>query len=236
MTAAPSSVEVGPGIWQVENRVFPSNTYLCATGPDGGCLLVDPGLDPEGIDAALTGLGLRPTHVLCTHGHFDHVGGTTYFQKKYEVPCHLHDADRAELGRANFLMMALRVHFVMELPRVTGMDDLPAIIGEKRLTVFHAPGHTPGSCMILYGGGLFSGDTLFSRGVGLSKLPGGDREELKASLLRLWDRIPDEALVCPGHGGCAPFSGVRIENGPLRRFLGMADLERTQRRGETGTA
>ena len=215
--------EVGPGIWRVVNRVFQSNTYICATGEPGGCFLVDPGTDPDGIDEALIGLGMEPHRVFCTHGHFDHAGSAAFFQKRYGASCFLHEADETTLGRAKFVMMAFKIPFAMELPRVTGMDGSPQAIGGRKLTVLHAPGHTPGSCMVQYGNGLFSGDTLFSHGVGLSRLPGEDREMLRATLLSLWDQIPDDALVCPGHGECSPFSSIREKNVRLLRFLKMVE-------------
>lgn len=236
MAQRPAPLEVGPGIWRVVNRTFPSNTYVCATADAGGCFVVDPGTDPEGIDAVLVDLGLEPSHVFCTHGHFDHVGSAAFFQQKYGAPCYLHEADSTTLGRAKFLLMAFKIPFTMELPRVTPMGDAPGSIGGRPLTVLHAPGHTPGSCLIRYEDGLFSGDTLFSHGVGLSKLPGGDRETLKATLLSLWDGIPDDALVCPGHGDCSPFLAVRTQNRPLLRFLGMAVAAAPPRDARAGTA
>jgi hydroxyacylglutathione hydrolase len=216
-------LEVGPGIWRVVNRVFPSNTYICSTGKPGACLLVDPGTDPDGIDEALAGLGLEPRRVFCTHGHFDHAGSAAFFQKRYGATCYLHEADRRTLGQANFVMMAFQIPFAMEIPQVTWLDGSPVEVGGVRVTVFHAPGHTPGSCLIRYGEGLFSGDTLFSRGLGLSRLPGEDPVKLRETLLRLWDQIPGDALVCPGHGECSPFSSIRRENTRLLRFLGMIE-------------
>jgi len=217
----PSPSEVGPGIWRVVNRLFPSNTYICATGEPRGCFLVDPGTDPVGIDELLVRLGMEPRHVFCTHGHFDHAGGAAFFQQRYGASCYLHEADRTTLGKAQFVMMAFKVPFAMELPRVTGMESSPRAIGGRTLTVLHAPGHTPGSCMIQYGNALFSGDTLFSHGVGLSRLPGEDREMLRTTLLSLWDGILQDTLVYPGHGDCSPFSSIRKQNTRLLRFLGM---------------
>ena len=234
MPEAAQATQVGPGIWQVVNRVFPSNTYICATGEPGRCLLVDPGTDPAGIDDALVKLGLEPDCVFCTHGHFDHIGSASFFQKRYGAPCYLHEADTATLGRAKFIMMALKIPFALERPQVTSIAEAPAEFGGHGLVVLPAPGHTPGGCMLLYGGGLFSGDTLFSRGVGLSKLPGGDRDALRTTLRRLWDRIPGEALVCPGHGDCSPFSTVRTQNKPLLRFLGTTGADDSPRDAGAG--
>ena len=205
------------------NRVFASNTFICSTGEACGCVLVDPGTDPEGIDEALVGLGMEPRHVFCTHGHFDHAASAAFFQRRYGASCYLHEADRTTLGQAKFVMMAFKIPFAMEMPQVTEMNGSPVCVGDTEVTILHAPGHTPGSCMIRYGNGLFSGDTLFSRGVGLSRLPGEDPVRLKATLLSLWDRIPDDALVCPGHGECSPFSSIRRENTRLLRFLGMIE-------------
>ena len=187
-------------------------------------ILVDPGTDPDGIDEALAGLGLEPRHVFCTHGHFDHAGSAAFFQKRYGASCHLHEADRVTLGQAKFVMMAFKIPFAMEVPQVEWMNGSPIAVGGTKVTVLHAPGHTPGSCLIQYGNGLFTGDTLFSHGVGLSRLPGEDRAGLRATLLGLWDQISEDALVCPGHGECSPFSSIRQTNTRLLRFLGRIEL------------
>ena len=66
-------------------------------------------------------------------------------------------------------------------------------------TVLHTPGHTPGS-ICLYGQGvLFSGDTLFAGSIGRMDLPGGDEDQMQASLHRLME-LPDGTAVYPGHG------------------------------------
>lgn len=44
-----------------------------------------------------------------------------------------------------------------------------------------------------------SGDTLFLDGCGRTDLPGGDPREMYRSLTDRLARIPDKALVFPGH-------------------------------------
>jgi glyoxylase-like metal-dependent hydrolase (beta-lactamase superfamily II) len=47
---------------------------------------------------------------------------------------------------------------------------------------------------------LFSGDTLFRRGIGRTDLPGGNTEQILESIQKtLYERAPD-SLVIPGHG------------------------------------
>ena len=96
------------------------------------------------------------------------------------------------------------------------------MVGGLRLRVMHVPGHSPGSVAFVVEGAVFTGDTLYARGVGLSRLPGGDPGLLKATLLGLWDSFPGQALVLPGHGEHAPFRQIRQENRPLLEFLGLA--------------
>ncbi len=175
------------------------------------------------IDAALKGLNLEPRHIFCTHGHFDHAGSAAFFQEKYGATCHLHRADLKTLRGSNFLMMAFKIPLTMKQPRVDEAEGLAMILGEQELRVLATPGHTPGSCILHYGQALFTGDTLYSYGVGLSRLPGEDSEMLKATLLALWNQLPGTALVLPGHGDCATFESIRRNNVPLLDFLDILE-------------
>jgi glyoxylase-like metal-dependent hydrolase (beta-lactamase superfamily II) len=72
-------------------------------------------------------------------------------------------------------------------------------LGELTLKVLHTPGHTAGSiCLYEPQQRLFSGDTIFSDGVGRTDLPTGDVTALHNSiegLLKL-----DVQNIYPGHG------------------------------------
>jgi hydroxyacylglutathione hydrolase len=221
--------QVGHGIWRVTNRLFASNSYICATGEPGACFLVDPGTDVEVIEVGLQHLGLQPRHIFCTHGHFDHVGSAAHFQTKYGAPCYLHGLDLKTLRGGNFLMMAFRIPFSLKQPKVEEAEGLSMNIGGRELRFLTAPGHTPGSCLVQFGQALFTGDTLFGYGVGLSKLPEGDPATLKTTLLGFWDSLPGEALVLPGHGDCATFADIQRDNLPLLRFLGLLESSERER-------
>jgi glyoxylase-like metal-dependent hydrolase (beta-lactamase superfamily II) len=218
-TAAP--VAVGDGVWRVTGGTFSSNAYVCAAGAGGDGFIIDPGLDPAKIDRAAKDLGLTPRQVFCTHGHFDHIGGAAYFQKAYGAEVFVHPADLKTMKSSNFLLMVLKIAQRIELPHVTAVDvtAAPFVVGGRPLTYHPVPGHTPGSCLIEYGDGLFTGDSLYARGVGLSDLPGEDHDALRRSLLALWDQIPPERLIHPGHGPSAPFGAIRADNRALLDFL-----------------
>ncbi len=138
--------------------------------------------------------------IINTHCHFDHVGGNGYF---LNAKVAIHEADAkvlekgdGELSNANFFDGKLH-------PR---KPDRILKEGDKLdpdkldLEVIHTPGHSPGS-ICLYDKKrkiLFTGDTVFSDGVGRTDIAGGDSKELESSLQRLLKF--DVEKILPGHG------------------------------------
>jgi glyoxylase-like metal-dependent hydrolase (beta-lactamase superfamily II) len=208
---------VGEGIWRVTGGAFPSNAYLCAAGAPGEAFVIDPGLDPERIDRAARELALTPRQVFCTHGHFDHVGGASFFQRTYGAEVFLHQADLKTAKTSNFLLMVIKLEQRIVLPELTLVD--PAAPPAMPVTYLPVPGHTPGSCFVRFGDHLFTGDSLYARGVGLSDLPGENHGLLRQSLLALWDQIDPETMIHPGHGPSATFATIRDGNRALAAFL-----------------
>lgn len=87
------------------------------------------------------------------------------------------------------------------------VDDGDVIkVGQASLRALHLAGHTPGSIALLYDDPkghphLFTGDCLFPGGVGNT----GEDPERFASLMdgvegKIFDKLPDETWVYPGHG------------------------------------
>lgn len=72
-------------------------------------------------------------------------------------------------------------------------------LGERHVTVRHAPGHTPDHIVLLTGRALFSGDTLLIGGVARTDFLGGDAGTLHDSLKSVLADLDDDTLVYPGH-------------------------------------
>lgn len=208
-------------IWRITSKIFSSNTYFCEVNIDGGGVLIDAGLDGELIDAELNEHGFRPQQVFCTHGHFDHTGSASYFQKKYGAQVFLHEADARILKSSNFLLMAIKIPRKVTLAEVTYVSNNFSIdVAGHKLRYISVPGHTPGSCIIEIGSSWFTGDTLYSQGVGLSNLPGENHAKLKNSIDSLWSQLTADRNIYPGHGEPANGHFIRTENKALLRFLG----------------
>ncbi len=180
-------------------------------------IVVDPGGDLEKIRARLDALGVVPTALVHTHTHFDHVGATPGLVRAYEAKALIHEEDR-------FLYDLLPVQaamFGMSDPESTHMDGSlvdggTVTAGALELGVLHTPGHTPGSvCFCLTKGDeklVFSGDTLFRRGIGRTDLWGGDSDLIMKSIRGKLLSLDGETRVVTGHGPSTTVLEERTKN------------------------
>ena len=139
--------------------------------------IVDPG-DAEPVLEELARLKLKPTAILCTHHHGDHVGGIADITAHFALPV---------FGPARENIRGI-THPVREGDSVS----LPEL--GLRLQVMELPGHTAGHIAYYGDGMLFCGDTLFSAGCG--RLFEGTAEQMCNSLRRLADLPPDTRVYC----------------------------------------
>jgi hydroxyacylglutathione hydrolase len=208
-------------IWRTTSGIFSSNAYFCELGKGQEGILIDPGLDAEAIDAALMANNQIPVAIVCTHGHFDHAGSAGFFQKKYGIKVYIPENDEKLFKASNFLLMAFKIPakvlFPQEVTYIKSGSDIE--VGDVRLYFRSTPGHTPGSCIIQLGSAWFTGDTIYSQGVGLSKLPGENHDQLRASLLDLWEDLTKDVVIYPGHGNAANGDIVKNENKALIQFM-----------------
>jgi glyoxylase-like metal-dependent hydrolase (beta-lactamase superfamily II) len=173
--------------------------YLIGDRETGDAVVVDPAYDIAGILAVLAEDGMRCAGALATHYHPDHVGGTmagfsiagvNELLSEVSVPIHVQD-DEAE--------WVLRVTDIAETDLVRHRSGDTVMVGEIPIELIHTPGHTPGSQCFFVDGCLVSGDTLFLEGCGRTDLPGGDPAALYDSINHKLAKVPDEAILFPGH-------------------------------------
>jgi hydroxyacylglutathione hydrolase len=216
-----SICQISDNIWQVHAGEFPSNSYIWREPSTGDLILVDTGLDSDALAGALAEVTGRLTAVVCTHGHFDHMGSAAIFQKQLGIPVFMHSHDLKVAKTANFLLMAFKLQSRVKAPEFSTFDGAHGefCAGDTKIRYRHVPGHTPGSCFIQIENACFTGDTLYATGVGLSNTPGEVPSVLRQSLIEVMGEIPDETLICPGHGKTALFGSIRSGNRALQDFL-----------------
>lgn len=204
---------------KIVNYFYKSNTYIIEY-QDRLAFVIDPGFDWLKIEGYLAEHKLIPTHVFCTHGHFDHVGSVTKIVETYGAISMIHKADLKMAKTSNFLMMAYGLEERINTPvfqsTITGGERFE--FGNDELRIEHVPGHSAGSCFLFFKNLLFSGDTFYSEGIGLPS-PEQDDNLLRNSLLRWRHVIPNETMVCPGHGEIKPYGDICLDNKELISFL-----------------
>ena len=168
-----SSPEISPIPALGDNYV-----WLFPTGA-GTVAVVDPG-QPQPVLAALEERGVRVSHVLLTHHHWDHVGGVE---------------DLVERDGPEVIGAASDAERLPPLGRAVGDGDRFSLAGAT-CRVLAVPGHTSGHVAYVLGDALFAGDTLFSYGCG--RMFEGTPPQMWQSLCKL-RALPDETRVYCGH-------------------------------------
>jgi hydroxyacylglutathione hydrolase len=178
-----------------------TNCYIVYCQETLECAVIDPGAEPEKIFRLIGHKGLKPTTLINTHGHVDHVGANRDIKEKFDIPLYLHAADSPMLESILQSELSFFLGAKESPPPDKYLEEGDEIkIGNVSLSVIHTPGHSPGSVSLLGDGILFSGDTLFFGGVGRTDLPGGSWSEMENSIREKIFTLPADTVVLPGHG------------------------------------
>lgn len=185
-----------------------TNTFLLVTDA-GHAVAIDPAADASLYEQALEQTGAKLTHILCTHGHYDHVGAVKQLKEKWGCKVYLDPADAK--GNSSLPMTESDSGYV---------DGGEIKVDELTFKTWHTPGHTPGSWVILCGDMFFTGDTLFHGSIGRTDLPGGSMMRMEESLQKLLELpVPDKARVLPGHEAFSTMADEKRHNYYLREFM-----------------
>ena len=183
------------------------------------CVIIDPGGNEVEIISNIKTMNLTPVGIILTHGHFDHTAALgkvkDYYQKKGIIlKIAIHTEDSKYLGESgeklskqflSFLELNENTKFIDSVSKLPEADILlkkNERIFNMDLNVIETPGHTKGSiCLFSEDDGiLFSGDTLFYRGIGRTDFPGGNCQDLIHSIKNKLFTLPKKTHVYPGHG------------------------------------
>lgn len=189
-----------------------TNTYIAAHKPSGAAVVIDPADDGRTILNDATKNGWRVEQIWVTHAHFDHIAGIKSLLDGLSSPvilaCHADDRPLWQAqGGAPFF--GLSIDPPPEPNRWLAHGDI-LHLGDIAFEVRHVPGHSPGH-VVYYARSehvLFCGDLLFQGTIGRTDLPGGDYDQLLASLHSQVFPLPGETRLFPGHG---PSTTLAIE-------------------------
>ncbi|HUX51180.1 MAG TPA: MBL fold metallo-hydrolase [Spirochaetia bacterium] len=194
-----------------------TNTYVVSTGKKD-CVLIDPGDEVELLIERLEAINMVPRAIIFTHGHLDHTsaaqGIISWYRDRGEVGIGIHPEDAEFLGtqartlnHETFAMFGEggETYFnntFSELPKVTFFLEHGDTVPDTDLKVIHTPGHTKGS-ISLYSelrNYVFTGDTLFFKGIGKTSFAESSETSLMESIEDRLLTLPPETRMFPGHG------------------------------------
>lgn len=168
-------------------------------------VVIDPGGEVDRIEAAIAETGIEVEMILLTHGHIDHAGGAEALKRKLGVDIvgpHKADKDLLESIEKQSEMFGVPGDFHNAYPDRWLEEGDTISIGGHVFDVYHCPGHAPGHVIFHNREAKFAhvGDVLFQGSVGRTDLPGGNHEQLIASIREKLIPLGDDVSFVCGHG------------------------------------
>ena len=157
-----NSFTVAPGVWGRKDTFV--NYYIIQDQTSRSWALVDAGLKWSAsairkMAKEIFGEGSRPSAIILTHGHFDHVGAVRSLAEEWGVPVYAHELELPYLtGKSSYPppdpsvgggMMA-SVSFLYPRGPINLGNDIQKLPSDNTIPGFpewkfiHTPGHTPG--------------------------------------------------------------------------------------------
>ena len=160
-----------------------TNCYFLKNKETGEALIVDPADSPKRIFQKVEDMAVQAV------------------KAEYQIPVYACRQEE-EMLREPSVNMTDRMHKPCSVRPDVFLEDLQVFEAAGfSIQMLHTPGHTKGSCCYYLKDErvLFSGDTLFCGSVGRTDFPGGSSREIRESLHKLLNALPDETTVYPGH-------------------------------------
>ncbi len=166
--------------------------------------------------------GLRPTYIIDTHTHADHVSGARDLKSKTVARLVMHE-------KAPSNAVDIRVE-----------DGDRLYLNELPLKFLHTPGHAKDLVSVLLPGAVLTADALLIGSCGRTDLLNGSAVRQYHTLYHTYKSLPDDLTVYPGHdykGRNSSVLGDEKRNNPRmlfgseEEFVKYMDLENPKNLG-----
>lgn len=187
-------------------NTFSVNTFV-VYDETGECILIDPGCHSDAEKAGLAAFidqnGLKPTALVNTHFHVDHILGNHFVCNRYHLKPTGHRSGSMFWRTAREFGSVFNLEIDEVVPTAVFVEDGDLIrFGNSELEVRYTPGHADGSiCLVSHSRKfVIAGDVLFYGSIGRTDLPTGDYDLLMKSIKNRLFVLSDDFTVYPGHG------------------------------------
>ena len=174
--------------------------YIAYGETDHRGFVIDPGSSPRSILSVIRENEVTVDWIINTHCHMDHTAGNAFIKKKTGAKIVIHELDAGCLRTLPGALFSpfLKGRISPHADRVIHDGDT-VTAGVTSLKVIETPGHTPGGISLYGEGNLFTGDTLFTEGIGRTDLKGGSFGDIMHSIQEKIFKLPPETVIWPGH-------------------------------------
>jgi len=196
----------------IKNKPIDSNCYVLYNNLDSDCIIIDPGT--KDCDELLTFLlqnHLIPEYIILTHEHFDHIWGVNKLLELFDCKlvctekCLEYIADK----KKNLSVFHDQKGFEILLPNVRIVSNEILRLNNYIIQFKETLGHSLGSVSFWVNDMFFGGDVLIKDTKTVTKLPGGEKKQLKDTLCELSELFGNRNMVVyPGHGEIFRFNEI----------------------------
>lgn len=201
---------------------YQENTYLLID-QEGNCVIIDPGMhslqEQSYFKDFIANRNLKPTLLLNTHCHIDHVLGNHFIYENWGLKPNFHEFEVPVLVSVENYAPQMGFRYeTSPIPETFIQDNEIIEFGGHKIETIFAPGHSPGHLCyyITDQKALIGGDVLFQNSIGRTDLPGGDHQTLLESIKNRIYTLPDDVQVYPGHGSTTTI-GFEKQTNPFVR-------------------
>lgn len=197
---------------------FQENTYVI-WDQSLACAIIDPGCsnleERNQLRDFISINQLKPSLLLNTHCHIDHILGNEFVSNTYQLPLHLHEGELFTYKDTD------RWAAMFGLPKFTVPEKLVFLLagevigfGSSQLEILSTPGHSIASLSFYHAAShqLFAGDVLFKESIGRTDLPGGNFDVLAKSIREQIYTLPNQTIVYSGHGPATTVGHEKTHN------------------------
>lgn len=189
-------IQIANDLFCIKSVEMDNNTYLLVK--DNKSVVIDPSFSFETIDHFLNKKKLKLMGIILTHCHYDHSWAVSALEKKYTCPIYAHELDKSTYFKYDCSQWIQKP--VPKIKKINWINKTNLTIDNFNFKIVLTPGHTSGSICINYNNYLFTGDTLFTNGIGRYDFPNSSFHDLKKSLDYIYKNYLPKTLILPGHG------------------------------------
>ena len=185
-------------------------------------IVIDTNISTEVYNLLLKN-NVEKVHLFLTHEHYDHSHGVPWFQKHFSTTLYAHVLSKNTISTKKYSSPRLVAFVLSEMdkkdgghrydefkttitdytltPNISCMDNEVFEIAGHSIKISHAPGHSPGSILLIMDDVLlFSGDSLILDNKIITSFRGSNKDDFIKITLPKLKALPNEIIVMPGHG------------------------------------